>query len=474
MAKIPIQGEFEANGTFPLLDDGEQRGGFRIVTDIAARDAIPAERRKQGMLVGVQSDGKLYVLSSDLTTWVEFVSGGAGGTPVPGTIYVDATSGSDGNDGLTPATAVQTFQAALDRRRLRIKLLTDVTVTTNLIFPGGGSTRIQVYSDLVDQAGPLTSAAGSTNFKLTNSSWTFTPSQFKGMFVALEDGTYSPINDNDATNIFIQRGIGSVGVNFAIVDMGAKLQMAADFNVIAGVAPGILLAGIALKYIIPFGIFDGVAVDMVLGRLELGNAALILQNGAFVRTGFTAEAINDDLFPGDAQESGFYVQGVADLNVQDTGSSLAFNDTTSEATNYLIENGGSATFENCLLKERTLQLIGNASCRLLDSILLHHIIVVNSGSFLEVNGLQMQDPNITPAIAVDVFGKISLVTFGGTNGNSLATIVQLSHASSLVVGGTPTLTGTTNDILIGSISSSWAALTETFDTSTGCYAAKLS
>jgi hypothetical protein len=56
--------------TYPTHTDDECRGGLRSVADEAARDAIPASRRKAGMAVIVRSlGGKLHVLGDDLTTW---------------------------------------------------------------------------------------------------------------------------------------------------------------------------------------------------------------------------------------------------------------------------------------------------------------------------------------------------------------------------------------------------------------------
>ena len=48
-------------------------GGYRSVATLAARNAIPAERREAGMAVRVAEDGELYFLDDDLTTW--FASG---------------------------------------------------------------------------------------------------------------------------------------------------------------------------------------------------------------------------------------------------------------------------------------------------------------------------------------------------------------------------------------------------------------
>jgi hypothetical protein len=48
------------------------KGGYRSVADIAERDAIPALRREAGMLVCVLTDGKVWKLGDNLTTWTEF------------------------------------------------------------------------------------------------------------------------------------------------------------------------------------------------------------------------------------------------------------------------------------------------------------------------------------------------------------------------------------------------------------------
>ena len=48
------------------------KGGYRSVADIAERDAIPQLRREAGMLVCVLTDGKVWRLGDNLTTWTEF------------------------------------------------------------------------------------------------------------------------------------------------------------------------------------------------------------------------------------------------------------------------------------------------------------------------------------------------------------------------------------------------------------------
>jgi len=57
---IKITGLFKPGGNFPLLEDIDLLGGFRVVDTIADRDAIPELNLKTGMLVKVNEDGKTY------------------------------------------------------------------------------------------------------------------------------------------------------------------------------------------------------------------------------------------------------------------------------------------------------------------------------------------------------------------------------------------------------------------------------
>ena len=58
------------NGDFALLDDKYIRGSFHITASLTERNFITSDRRKWGMRVYVQSTDTVYVLQSDLITWV--------------------------------------------------------------------------------------------------------------------------------------------------------------------------------------------------------------------------------------------------------------------------------------------------------------------------------------------------------------------------------------------------------------------
>lgn len=50
-------------------------GGHRTVATIADRDAIPSERREEGMTVYVQETGLIYQLAADIETFAELPIG---------------------------------------------------------------------------------------------------------------------------------------------------------------------------------------------------------------------------------------------------------------------------------------------------------------------------------------------------------------------------------------------------------------
>lgn len=65
--------------TYPTHLSSLGKGGFRSVATLAARDAIPLDRREDGMEVKVSENGLRYSLGPGLTnadwTVVEIVSG---------------------------------------------------------------------------------------------------------------------------------------------------------------------------------------------------------------------------------------------------------------------------------------------------------------------------------------------------------------------------------------------------------------
>lgn len=68
---------FTSEDTYATHDEQYGRGGYRTVASIQERDAIPQERRKEGMLVNV-AGGSMYQLKNGAFVKVDFGSGGGG------------------------------------------------------------------------------------------------------------------------------------------------------------------------------------------------------------------------------------------------------------------------------------------------------------------------------------------------------------------------------------------------------------
>jgi len=64
------------NGDFPVVEDTNLLGGWRVVVDLTARDAIPSLRRKAGMVVYVINPPAEYQLGAGLTNadWIPLSS----------------------------------------------------------------------------------------------------------------------------------------------------------------------------------------------------------------------------------------------------------------------------------------------------------------------------------------------------------------------------------------------------------------
>ena len=62
------------NVTFGTMQDGYLKGGYRVVADNTARNAIPSLLRVQGMIAFTQDSSTEWRLGSDLTTWTNVAS----------------------------------------------------------------------------------------------------------------------------------------------------------------------------------------------------------------------------------------------------------------------------------------------------------------------------------------------------------------------------------------------------------------
>lgn len=66
------------NGDFPIVGDFDLFAGWRVAADTTARDAIPTEKRAEGMRVKTIADGKVWELVGGIDNgdWTEVVAGG--------------------------------------------------------------------------------------------------------------------------------------------------------------------------------------------------------------------------------------------------------------------------------------------------------------------------------------------------------------------------------------------------------------
>ena len=108
------------------------KGGYRSVADTTERDAIPSPRREAGMLVLTLSDGKMWKLASDLTTWSEFSIGAS--SQVSGLATV-ATSGNYSDLTNKPTIpAATTSASALTSGTLSDQLLSDAARSASSLY----------------------------------------------------------------------------------------------------------------------------------------------------------------------------------------------------------------------------------------------------------------------------------------------------------------------------------------------------
>lgn len=128
------------NGAFPVFEDTDGKGGFRVVPNLAARDAIFALDLKFGMVVYVADANKIFyrleqvspVVWNAITVLTDPIA------LTQSVWHVNATTGNNNNSGLTSGTAVQDLNEIV--RRWWGGLVTqvagvDIFVESNLPIP---------------------------------------------------------------------------------------------------------------------------------------------------------------------------------------------------------------------------------------------------------------------------------------------------------------------------------------------------
>jgi hypothetical protein len=140
---------FDSNDTHPTHDETYGLGGFRSVATIAARDAIPTERRAQGMLVYVIATNITYQLFGGITNanWIAYSS--ASSTTIFGLVTCDTL-----NFKYTVLNAQIPGPSAVINTTLRLPNMNSVTYTCSVTNVISGSFDI-VLSDVPAVSGYL-------------------------------------------------------------------------------------------------------------------------------------------------------------------------------------------------------------------------------------------------------------------------------------------------------------------------------
>lgn len=136
------------NGTFFLLDDEFIRGGFKVVADTTARNAMESVRLKEGALVFVVSENKYYKYIEATTSWTEIPLGVAGPQGPAGPAGADGTfSGTyNGSGSITGTFSVNNTYASLAALPSAIGKIGTVAVAadTGKVYVSNGTSWIEL------------------------------------------------------------------------------------------------------------------------------------------------------------------------------------------------------------------------------------------------------------------------------------------------------------------------------------------
>lgn len=151
-----ISQRFVKTGDFFLLVDTDLRGGFRIVSSIAERDAIPIQARKQGMMVRVIEAAGItnweLGFGKPITNagWVEASLGGKGdyipiaGGPLQGEIKTDEFGSINFNDTLK----MEPLDGNLQMTRMTPQATDDPEPRGMLTFNNGKENTVEINTEI--------------------------------------------------------------------------------------------------------------------------------------------------------------------------------------------------------------------------------------------------------------------------------------------------------------------------------------
>lgn len=200
-------------GAFRALNDTDIVGGFRAVADSAARDAIPAGRRKEGMWVKTLNDGAVYELRGgiDNTDWLAplFTTDELSGHIANGVgheddhvqyLLADGTRALSGN--LSLGTGV-----TIDGRDLSVDGALLDTINSNYATQSYVGTAVSTHAALADPHTGYLLANGTRN--LTGNLAVSNGITIDGRDISADGTLLDAINGNYATQSFVGSAIAT-------------------------------------------------------------------------------------------------------------------------------------------------------------------------------------------------------------------------------------------------------------------------
>lgn len=145
---VPVTGFIaptDSTDTYATHDSLYGRGGLREVDDQTARDAIPADRRKVGMLVYTHADGVYWRLLSGPWTygpsdWAAWSTGGGGGTYTH--VQVSASTTWTINHPLGGYPSVVVIDGSGDEVQGTVQYVTTSQVVLTFAYPISGTAQL--------------------------------------------------------------------------------------------------------------------------------------------------------------------------------------------------------------------------------------------------------------------------------------------------------------------------------------------
>ena len=117
----------DPSDVYPTHESQYGKGGLHEVASIALRDAIPAGRRVEGMMVYVGDTGLYYTLQADLTSWLAF--GGSGG----GNINTVVAGGTIGGHRVVYLDAAEKAQYASNQTAVHATVALGLTLAAAVL-----------------------------------------------------------------------------------------------------------------------------------------------------------------------------------------------------------------------------------------------------------------------------------------------------------------------------------------------------